>query len=186
MRQRHLGDLSTHFLELLDAFVETCHNARLEAFAAELLDQTDLEALQITLHAFAGGRHHRARAFRNGRGITLVMAADHFLEQGRVEHGAGARADLVERGGHGDRTETGDATVGRLDADGTGQRARLPDGTAGIGAQSERSFECGHGSCGATAGTTRNALGIPRIMGGLVGGVLGGGALRELIEVGLA
>ena len=114
------------------------------------------------------------------------MAADHFLEQGRVEHGAGARTDLVERGGHGDRTETGDATVGWLDADGTSQRARLPDGTASIGAQSERSFECGHGSCGATAGTTRNSLGIPRIMGGLVGGVLGGGALRELIEVGLA
>ena len=186
MRQRHLGDLSTHFLELLDAFVETCHNARLEAFAAELLDQTDLEALQITLHAFAGGRHHRARAFRNGRGITLVVAADHFLEQGRVEHSARARADLVERGSHGDRAKAGDAAVGRLDADGTGQRTRLADGTAGIGTQSERSFECSHGSCRATAGTARDALGIPRIVGGLVGGVFGGGALRELIEVGLA
>ena len=186
MRQGHFDDLRAHFLKLLDAFVEAGHDARLEAFAAELLDQADLEALQIALHAFAGCGDHRTRAFRNGGGIALVVSADHFLQQGRVEHRTGARADLVERGGHGDRAETGDAAVGRLDADGTGQRARLADGAAGVGTQGERSFECGHCGCGTAAGTARHALGIPRIVGGLVGGVLGGGALREFIEVGLA
>ena len=186
MRQRHFSDFSAHLLKLLDTFVEACHNARLEAFAAELLDQTDLEALQITLHAFAGVRHHRARAFRNGRGIALVVASDHFLQQGRVEHSTGAWADLVERGSQGDCAETRDTAVGRLDTDGTGQRARLTDGATGVGTQGERGFERCHCSCGTTAGTARNTFGIPRIVCGLVGGMLGGRTLSELIEVGLA
>ena len=98
MRQGHFDDLRAHFLKLLDAFVEAGHDARLEAFAAKLLDQADLEALQIALHAFAGCGDHRTRAFRNGGGIALVVSADHFLQQGGVEHRTGARADLVERG----------------------------------------------------------------------------------------
>ena len=174
MWQGHFGDFRTHLFELLDAFVEAGHDARLEAFAAKFLDQTDLEALQITLHAFAGGRHHRARTLRNGGGVALVMAADHFLQQGRIEYGAGARANLVKRGGHGDRTETGYAAVGRLNTDGTGQRARLTNGAASVGSQGERGLERGHRSCGTAAGTARHTLGIPRIVGGLVGGVLGG------------
>jgi len=115
------GDLRAHLLKLLDTLVEAGHDARLEAVAAELLDQADLEALQIALHAFAGGGDHRTRAFRNGGGVALVVSADDLLQQGRVEHGTGARADLIEGGRHGDGAEAGDAAVGRLDADGAGQ-----------------------------------------------------------------
>ncbi len=174
MRQGHLGDLRAHFLKLLHALVETGRDAGLEALAAEFLDETDLQSLQVALQTFTGGLHRRTRAFRNGGGITLVVAADHFLQQCRIKHGTGARTDLVERGGHGDGAETGDAAIGRLDADGTGQRARLANGAAGIGAQCERGFERGHRSRGTTAGTARHALGIPRVVGGLVGGMLGG------------
>ena len=114
------------------------------------------------------------------------MATDDLLQQGGVEHGAGDRADLVERGGHGDGPETGNAAIRGLDAHGAGQGAGLTDRATGVGAEGQRGLECGDCGSGATAGAAGHALGIPRVVCGLVGGVLGGGALGEFVEVRLA
>ena len=186
MRAGDLNDFGAHVLELVDGLAETGLDAGLEALAAEFLDEADLHALQIALGAFAGGGDHRTRAFGDGGGVTLVVATDDLLQQCGVEHGAGDRADLVERGGHGDGSETGDAAVGGFDAHGAGQGAGLANRSTGVGAEGERGLECGDRGGGATTGTAGHALGIPRVVGGLVGGVLGGGALGEFVEVRLA
>ena len=159
---------------------------RLEAFAVELLHQTHLEALEVAALAFARGGDHRARAFGDRRRVTLVMPADDLLQQRGIEHGARHRADLVERRGHGDRAETRDTAVRRLDADRAGQRARLANRAAGVRAEGKRGLE-GADSRGRTA--TRAAghtLDVPRVACVLVCGMLGRRALRELVEVRLA
>lgn len=134
-RAGDLDDLGTHRLELLHGLVEACLDTGLEAFAAELLHQADPHALQVAAHALAGGFGHGARPLRNRRGVTLVMTADDLLQQCGIEHGARDRANLVERGGHGYGAETGDAAIGGLDANGTGQCALLANGAAGVGTQ---------------------------------------------------
>ncbi len=114
------------------------------------------------------------------------MPANHLVQQGRVEHGAGHRADLVQRGGHGDGTVAGNAAVGGLDADRAGDGAGLADGSAGVRAEGQRGFEGRDGGSGAAAGTARDAVQVPWVVRGPVGGVLGGGAHREFVEVRLA
>ena len=102
------------------------------------------------------------------------MAADHIVQQCRVEHGAGDGADLVERGGEGDRTITGHPAVGRLDAHRTGDGSGLADGSTGVGAQREGRFKSGDRGSRTTAGATGDAVEVPRVVGGPEGGVFGG------------
>src|SRR5207342_3414294 len=111
---------------------------------------------------------------RQGGGVARIVPADHLVEQGRVQHGAGDRADLVQRGGHGDGTVAGDAAVGGLDADRAGDGAGLADGAAGVRAEGQRGFEGRDGGSGATAGAARDAVQVPGVVGGAERGVLGG------------
>ena len=53
MRQRHFSDFSAHLLKLLDTFVEACHNARLEAFAAELESILRGKGVPVTVNRLA-------------------------------------------------------------------------------------------------------------------------------------
>ncbi len=114
------------------------------------------------------------------------MPADHLVQQRGVEDGAGDRPRLVEAAGHRHDAVAGDTAVRRLDADGPGKRAGLPDRAAGVGADGDRRQPGGHGGGRATAGATGRALGVPRVAARAVRRVLGRRAHGELIEVGLA
>ena len=123
---------------------------------------------------------------RQRGGVAGIVPADHLVQQGRVQHGARDRADLVQRGGHGDGAVAGDAAVGGLDADRAGDGAGLADRSAGVGAEGQRGFERRDGGSGAAARAAGDAVQVPRVVGGAVRGVLGGGAHGELVQVGLA
>ncbi len=119
-------------------------------------------------------------------GVERVVPADDLVQQRRVEDGAGDRADLVERVGHRDQPVAGDPAVRRLHTHGAGDGAGLADRATGVGAERQRRLERGDRGRGAAAGTAGDALEVPRVVRGAVGGVLGGGAHRELVHVGLA
>ncbi|MPM54238.1 hypothetical protein SDC9_101013 [bioreactor metagenome] len=114
------------------------------------------------------------------------MAAHDLVQQRRVEHGTSARSGLVERRGHRDHAVAGDAAIGGLDADRSGDRGRLADRTAGIGADRQRSLEGRQARRRTAARATRDPLQIPRIAGRTVGGGLGRGTHRKLVQIRLA
>ena len=70
-----------------------------------------------------------------GRGGVLRIVAGHRAQHDRgVAHRARERPGLVERGGERDDPPARAAAVGRLDADDAGERGRLADRAAGVGA----------------------------------------------------
>ena len=120
------------------------------------------------------------------RGVHRVVAADDRVQQRRVEHGARARAGLVEAGGQRHEPVAGDPAIRRLDADRAGDGGGLADRAAGVRADRQRRLVCRDDGAGATTRAAGDAGEVPGVVGGAVGRVLGGGAHRELVHVGLA
>ncbi len=114
------------------------------------------------------------------------MPADDLVEQRGVEDGPGDRAGLVEGVRQGHEAVARDPAVRRLHADRAGDRARLADRAAGVGADRQRCLVRRDRGRAAAAGAARDAAEVPRVVGRAVGAVLGGGAHRELVHVGLA
>ncbi len=114
------------------------------------------------------------------------MAADELVEEGGVEHRAGDRADLVEGVGEGDEAVARHPAVGRLHPDRARHGTGLADRAAGVGAERQRRLVRRDGGGAATAGPAGDAGEVPRVVGRAEGAVLGGGAHRELVHVGLA
>ena len=79
-----------------------------------------------------------------------------------------------------------DAAVGRLGADRAGDGRGLADRATGVGADRERRLERRDDRRRAAAGAAGDPLEVPRVVARAVGAVLGGGAHRELVHVGLA
>jgi len=183
MRAADLDDLGAQTRQQVDSLGEALLHPRRISFTTELADDADAQALDIGL---AGrGRHARQRRIDRG-GIRRVVAAHDLVQQRRVEHGTSARSGLVERRGHRDHAVAGDAAIGGLDADRSGDRGRLADRTAGIGADRQRSLEGRQARRRTAARATRDPLQIPRIAGRTVGGGLGRGTHRELVQIRLA
>src|SRR5699024_4693492 len=86
----------------------------------------------------------------------------------------------------GEETVPRDRSVGGLDTDRGGEGGGLTDGTTGVGAHGERCLTGGQGRCRAATGAAGGPVVVPRVAGGAVRRVLGGGAHRELVEVRLA
>jgi hypothetical protein len=114
------------------------------------------------------------------------VPADDLVQQGGVEHRAGARARLVERGRERHEAVARDPAVGRLGPDGAGDGCRLADRAAGVGADGQRRLEEATTAARATAGAAGDALEVPRVVARAVGAVLGRGAHGELVHVRLA
>ena len=111
---------------------------------------------------------------------------DHRAEQQRrVGHVARERARLVERGGEGDHPVARDRAVGRLEPDDPAQRGGLADRAAGVGADRPRRRAGGDRGGAAAGRAAGHARAVPRVEHRAVGGVLGRGAHRELVLVGL-
>ena len=113
---------------------------------------------------------------------------------GGVAHRLGERARLVERGGERDDAPARAAPVGRLDADGAGQRGGLADGAAGVGGGGSQAQVGGHrgrrsrrrSRPAPACRRLPSALAPPRVDDGAEGAGLVGGAHGELVAVELA
>ena len=120
-------------------------------------------------------------------GAVARIRADHRAEQQRaVGDVARERAGLVERGRERDHPVAADRAVRRLHPDDPAQRGGLADRAAGVGPDRPRRGARGDRARGAAARAAGDALGVPRVERRAVGRVLGGGAHRELVLVGLA
>ena len=116
--------------------------------AAELAHDSDAHATHVTV---LGGLDDRGHRSVDARGVQRVVPADHVVEQRRVEDRAGAGTGLVEAGGERDEAVAGDPAVGRLDADGAGDRRGLADRAPRVGADRQRRLEGRHRRCGPAA-----------------------------------
>ncbi len=114
------------------------------------------------------------------------MSGQQFVQDCGVGDVAAHRSDLVEARGHGDDAEARDRPVGWLDADGSGERGGLADGSAGVGAHGQRGLESGEGCSCAAGGTAGDVFEVPWVAGVAEGRVLGRRAHGEFVEVGLA
>ena len=119
-------------------------------------------------------------------GVHRVVAGDDLVEQGGVQDRAGTGPGLVQGGGQGHEAVARDRPVGGLDADRAGDGSGLADRAAGVGADGQRGLEGREGGSAAAARAAGDPVEVPRVVGRAVGGVLGGGAHRELVHVGLA
>ena len=119
-------------------------------------------------------------------GVHRVVPGDDLVQQGGVEHGAGARAGLVERARQRHEAVARDPAVGRLGADRAGDGRGLADRATGVGADRERRLERRDDRRRPAAGPAGDPLEVPRVVARAVGAVLGGRAHRELVHVRLA
>ena len=128
--------------------------------------------------AISSGKRERGR-------VALVAADEVAQHQGRVGDVARQRPRLVERGGERDHPVARDRAVGRFQADDPAQRRGLADRAAGVGAERPRRQPGGDRRGAAARGAAGDARAVPGVEHRAVGGVLVGGAHRELVLVGL-
>ena len=189
VRQADLIDCRTGRLEgrdgLADTRLDTGLHARHEILTgqAEPLAAKDAGGLVVVGRQ---GRQSGRNRFGRGRRIAIVAAGDGVEQGRRVARIPGERADLVERAGERDDPVAADPAVRRFHADDPAQRRRLADRAAGIRADRQRGVECRDRRCRAAAAAARHPVERPRVGGRTIGGVLGRGAHRELVHVGLA
>src|SRR5690606_27864064 len=120
-------------------------------------------------------------------GGVLRVETGHGAEHQRaVLGGAGQRAALVETGGIGDHAPARNTAVGGLDAGEVGQRRRLADRSAGVGAGGGRQQARGDGGGRTTGGTARHAGQVPGVLHRAVIAGFVGRAHGELVHVQLA
>ena len=108
------------------------------------------------------------------------------MQQGGVEHRPAERSRGVQGRRERDDPVPGVAAVGRLGADDPAHRGRLADRAAGVGPERERRLVGGDGGGRAARGAAGHLGQVPRVVRRPEPGVLGGGAHRELVHVGLA
>ena len=114
------------------------------------------------------------------------MTGDHLVQQRGVEHRAGARPALIQRGRAGDQAVARHRAVGGFHADGRGERGGLADRPAGVRADGQWRLKRGQRRGAAAAGSAGHPVDVPRVAGRAVGRVLGGRSHRELVHVRLA
>ena len=121
------------------------------------------------------------------RGRVARVLADHRAEQQRASVTSRVSGPgLVQRGREGDHPVARDRAVGGLHPDDPAQRGGLADRAAGVGADRPRRDAGRDGGGRAARGAAGHARAVPRVQRRAVGGVLGRGAHRELVLVGLA
>ena len=183
---RHLDHLRPGLGHQLDRLAEPGEDTRLVALAAELGHDADAQPRQVAVGSSARGVDEPGDRLLDAGGVERVVAADDLVEQGRVEHGPGHRAGLVEGVRQGDEAVARHPAVRRLHADRAGDRTGLADRAAGVGADRQGRLVGRHRGRAAAARAAGDAGQVPRVVGRTVGAVLGGGAHRELVHVGLA
>ena len=172
--------------QLLDGFVERRQHAGLITLAAQLPDHADAHTAQIACRPGLRGADDVGHLGVDGGGVARVVSGDHLMQQRGVDDGARAGPALVQRRRAGHQAVARDRAVGGLDPDGGGQRGRLANRAAGVGTDGQRRLERRQRGGTAAARTARHPVGVPRVAGRAVGGVLRRRTHRELVHVGLA
>src|SRR5699024_8612846 len=150
---------------LLNRSVECLKHARLVAVAVELLDHTDLHALQVTVRAFTGSLHNRSNRTIHGGRIKSVVACDNLVQKRGIQNSTSGWATLIQGGRTRNQTVTGYGSVGWLHTNSVGQRSWLTDGSTSVSTNRKWRLTCSKSSRRATTRTTCGALQIPRIVG---------------------
>ena len=114
------------------------------------------------------------------------MGGNHFEDRGTVGHILRHRPDLVQGRTVGDQTPAGYRTVSRFDTGHAAEGAWLADRSAGIAAQCVEGLSCCHSGTGATGGTARHMLRIPRVSRHTIGRGLCRTSHGKFIHIGLA
>ena len=180
MRQAHFHRLRPEASVDLQRIVNQRGVAGLQP-VEELAQEPDLEARE---GLFQGGGIVRHRGVDAGRVLRIEPGHD-GKDDGRILGGAGEDTCLVEAGREGDHAVTRHASVCRFDARHTGERRRLANRTAGIGAGGER-CHARRGGGGRPAGRPAGDFaGIPGVLDGAIETGLIGGAHGELVHIGL-
>ena len=114
------------------AAITASRTRRVDGVAEVLVGEADLESADALRggRATTGAGAASAHVASSGSGPAID-----FEEARRVLDGASERSDLVERRAERDEAVAADAAVGRLEADGAGERRRLPHRAAGVAAE---------------------------------------------------
>ena len=188
VRQRDVDEGRAEGTEHLDGVVHDLLDGGVHAFKLVVfLRKADLHAVEARIcfeRPQVGGKSFRL--LRQARRILLVVTGDQVENRGGIPHGAGKRANLVQRGRERHEAVPGDASVGRFEADHAAERRGLADGAAGIGTERGDRFKRGDRRGRPARGAARHAVEVPRVRGALVRAVLAGGAHGELVHVGAA
>ena len=175
------GDVGRHTLNGRDP-VQPVVLPNACAPGAQLGHQPDPQAV----HTLPQTGHDRIAGTVDRGGVEWVVPRDRLEASCRVGNVGRHRADLVERRGERDQPVARHRAVGGLEADHTAQRGRLADRASRVGPERQRREPCGHCRGRSPAGATGHPAGVVWVAGGSEGGVLGGRAHGELVEVRLA
>ena len=180
VRQANVVELRAELPRARKGTAKGVEHTRIDPLAGELLGDAQAHAGKRL-----GGGQRDLLGVSQGGGVALV-AADHVAQQQRrIGDIAGQRPGLIERGGEGDHPVARDGAVGRFQPDDPAQRGRLADRSACVGAERPGSQAGGDSGGAAPRGPPGHAGAIPRVEHRAEGGVLVGGAHRELVLVGL-
>ncbi len=97
MRTVDFGHFGADRGQLLDGSVERREHAGLITLAAQLLDDADAHAFEITCGSGLRGADDVGHFGVDGGGVSRVVSGDHLMQQRGVEDGARTRAALVQR-----------------------------------------------------------------------------------------
>ena len=134
VRAVHLHNGGTQGLEVVDRLVELVQHPILVAIPVKLFHHADAHPGQIPPGALAGSSNDGGHRPVHAGGVVRVGTSDDLVQQCGVEHSAGGRTALVQRGCARHQAIPGYRTVGRLDPHGAGERRRLANRPAGVGA----------------------------------------------------
>jgi len=112
------------------------------------------------------------------------VAGDVIHCQRTVFSGPSHRSDLVQATGKGDQTKPADSAVSRFQTRDAAKRSRLPNRTAGIAAECNRSQASGDGGCRSSAGASRDVLRVEGVERRTEVRVFGRATHREFVHVG--
>ncbi len=180
--QLHLLDPGAPILEDRERRLDRGHHRGLAALEEVGPRDADAAAPDAVVEA---GREVGHRAQGRGR-IARVVARQQLQHQRRVAHAAGERPDVVLRPGERQGAILRDPAEGRLDADDAAAGGRLPDRGAGIAAERGVGHAGRDRRRGAAARAARMMALAPRVVDRPVVDVRAGGAVGQLVQVGLA
>src|SRR6516165_7241550 len=99
-------------------------------------------------------------------GIAGIMSGDHLEHQRVVAHGAGHRADMVEREGERCDAAAADPAISRFHAGNAANRGRIADRAAGVGAKRRRKEAGGEAGTAAARRAAAEMIAVPRARAG--------------------
>ncbi|MNF33456.1 hypothetical protein D3C84_142710 [compost metagenome] len=182
VRQADVLDGGAEFLQLLDHRQHLLADAGIEAAAEVFPGQADTQAVQ----RLAKRRQIVIDRLLDAGGVLGVETGHGLQHQRAILGGARQGAALIEAGGVGDHAPARYPSIGRFDSGEVGQRRRLADRAAGVGAGSGRQQTCGDRRGRAARGAARYAGQVPGVVHRAVVAGLVGRAHGELVHVQLA